>query len=156
MQVRRLGPGDEDFAVRLVKEVQLAEGRPEVADFDYLKPLLTNPGVLIAAALEDDGTPLGFVLGYRLPRMDGRADMLYVHEVEVVAGRRREGIGRAMVEEMLRIGRAEGLLKLFLFTGRDNHPARSLYASAGGEPDEKAVILWWNLDSGSLPQEPPD
>jgi ribosomal protein S18 acetylase RimI-like enzyme len=55
----------------------------------------------------------------------------YLAELYVVPGRRRQGIGRALMEESMRVARAEGADTMELGTGEDDVGARALYESLG-------------------------
>jgi putative acetyltransferase len=66
---------------------------------------------------------------------DEHAEVKSMHTVEAARGR---GIGRAMVDHLLRVARERGFRRVSLETGAMDAfvPARSLYASAGFEPCE--------------------
>ena len=147
MKVKRLRLGDEEIAVSVVNAVRLEEdAQGHMTDTDLMHGFLANECNYLIAAHHDDGTPLGFVLGYRLDRMDRSGDMMYVHEVGVVESRRNQGIGKAIMGEMIRICREERFLKMFLGTDRDNLPANRLYSAMGGVlGDGNAVGYWWRF-----------
>lgn len=58
----------------------------------------------------------------------------YIGNVAVLPALRGRGVGRCLVEAMLRDAAARELAFLTLEVRRSNEPARSLYASAGFEP----------------------
>lgn len=148
MKVRRLRVGDEELAASIVNAVRLEEDvQWQVMDAALMDGFLANESNYLVAAYDDDGTPAGFVLGYRLNRMDSIKNMMYVHEVSVVENRRRQGVGKAIMGEMIRICRAEGFVKMFLGTDKDNLPANRLYSTTGGIPGGgNAVGYWWNFE----------
>jgi ribosomal protein S18 acetylase RimI-like enzyme len=64
----------------------------------------------------------------------------YVAELYVVPGRRRRGLGRALMEAAIGLARGEGADYMDLGTGEDDTVARALYedlgfSSSGGKPD---------------------
>jgi ribosomal protein S18 acetylase RimI-like enzyme len=64
----------------------------------------------------------------------------YLAELYVVPGRRRRGLGRALMEAALDAARAEGATHMDLGTSEDDVAARALYESLGfsnreGRPD---------------------
>nr|WP_238361778.1 GNAT family N-acetyltransferase [Actinopolymorpha pittospori] len=67
----------------------------------------------------------GWCWGYHLPRPDA-SSMLCLHELDVEAAHRRQGIGRDLLRAFIAEGTKLGATKMFLFTGADNAPARSL------------------------------
>ena len=64
----------------------------------------------------------------------------YLAELYVVPERRRQGLGRALMEAAIELARAEGATHMDLGTGEDDVAARALYESLGfsnreGRPD---------------------
>jgi GNAT superfamily N-acetyltransferase len=55
----------------------------------------------------------------------------YVEELYVVPARRREGLGRALLEATMEAARAAGATHIELTTGETDAEARSLYESSG-------------------------
>lgn len=130
--VRRLCAGDETLArdaINLLKPVVERDGKN--VDAAFMREFLATESNYLVVAYEGD-TPLGYALAYRLPRVDRRRDMMYLHDVGVVENRRRQGIGRRMIRECLRLCREEGFVELFVIADADNVPAKGLYESTGG------------------------
>ena len=74
--------------------------------------------------------------------------MMYVHEVGVIHSRRREGIGKRIMQAMIHVCRKEGQLKMFLCTGVHNTSAIKLYTSVGGSPspdDDPPLGFTWEF-----------
>ncbi|WP_428670930.1 ribosomal protein S18-alanine N-acetyltransferase [Reyranella sp.] len=86
--------------------------------------LLASPGVA-GLFLEVEGREDGFVL-WRTA-----ADEAELLTIAVQSGRRRHGLGRALLASVVERARHGGVRNLFLEVGADNAPARSLYAQAG-------------------------
>jgi ribosomal protein S18 acetylase RimI-like enzyme len=55
----------------------------------------------------------------------------YVAELYVVPERRRQGLGRALMEAAIEVARAGGATHMDLGTGEDDVAARALYESLG-------------------------
>jgi len=119
--IRRLRPGDE-AVVRA-----LAEAEPQTA-------LLADDRTTFVVAF-DGAEPVGFAFGYELPRRHGRPTIFFVYELDVDERYRRRGIGRRLMEELLR-GREEA----FVLTDAGNEPAMALYASLGGTRVDS--VMW--------------
>lgn len=146
MIVRRLRPGDEELAASVVNAVKPEEERGgNVADIALMKGFLANESNYLVVAYEDD-IPMGFALGYCLPRVDRYKNMMYLHEVGVAEAHQGKGVGKAIMNETVRICREEGYMEMFLITGKDNPPAVRLYTGTGGVPgDDEPVVFCWDF-----------
>ena len=120
-RIRRLGPGDEDV-IRA-----FAEEEPQTA-------LLADDRVIFVAAFDGE-TPVGFAFGYVLPRRHGRPTIFFVYELDVDEAYRRRGVGRRLMEELLR-----GQDEAFVLTDAANDAAMALYASLGGTRVDS--VMW--------------
>lgn len=129
MEIRRLGPGDEDVLRAL------ATRTPQTA-------LLGDDRCLFLVAFEDGGEPVGFVLAYDLPRRHGDPTTLFVYEVGVDARLRRTGVGRALMRELAALSRARGTNNGFVLTNASNEAAMAFYAALGGTRPNDDDVLW--------------
>ena len=66
---------------------------------------------------------------------------LYIDEVGVAPAFQRRGVGRALVERMLDIGRELGCGEAWVGTEPDNLPARGLYESLREKRDEAETFV---------------
>lgn len=112
--------------------------RSGFADRGAARRFLETEHCWIYAALRKDAI-IGFAYGYALSRLDGKADMLYIHEVGVAEPEQRRGVGSAMLTALLRDAGRSGIGRVFLFADRHNTAANALYRKLGG------VVGW---DSG--------
>jgi GNAT superfamily N-acetyltransferase len=148
--VRRLAPGD----ARVLEE--LAAEAPE---FDLAgrtspeRPLsareaasyLADSGVLHWVA-EEDGRVVGELLCHVLRMPSRHARELLLYSIGVRASDRRRGVGRALVEEMLRWMEEAGVPEVWVLA--DNPGAESFYAACGFEPGgegEQGVLMVLNI-----------
>jgi ribosomal protein S18 acetylase RimI-like enzyme len=81
-------------------------------------------------AAVDEGEAWGFAYGYALDRLH-QTDLL-LYSIDVLEARRREGIGRAMVERLKAVCAERGCGEMWVVTNASNRAAMRLYASAGG------------------------
>jgi ribosomal protein S18 acetylase RimI-like enzyme len=146
MTIRRLGPGDEPVLALLAREAPEFDIAGRIAPEEPLPPgeaaaYLADPAVLHWVA-EEDGRIVGELLCHllRLPSRDGLELLLY--SIGVRASHRRRGVGRALVEEMLRGMRAEGVREVWVLA--DNPGAEEFYAACGfrrGGEHEQGVLM---------------
>ena len=148
MEIRRLGEGDAHAAVRVVQDVKFEEDGIVGVSVEpaHMRTFLSNDcNYLIVASAGDK--PVGFVLGYELPRVDGPRPMMFLYEIGVAKSHRRKGIGLALMEELKSYCAARGCCKMFVPTSTSNEAAMALYRSAGGEggadPDAAAFCWRW-------------
>ncbi|MDH3730416.1 MAG: GNAT family N-acetyltransferase [Acidimicrobiia bacterium] len=135
MNVRRVGPGDEELWVATV--ARLGEKPAEESAL-----FLADPST-VAVSATDEGEPVGWAWGHRLRRPDGRW-MLLLYELDVLPEWQRRGIGKALVDEMKQIAIDTGCTAMWLVTEHDNAPALATYRSSGGTWSETAdrVVAW--------------
>jgi ribosomal protein S18 acetylase RimI-like enzyme len=127
MQIRRLGPGDEDVVRTLATRTPHFE-------------VLEDERTIFLVAFED-GEPIGFVLAHHLPRRHDPSAKLLVYEVGVAEAHRRRGVGKALLAELARIAKERGIRRGWVLTDDDNEAGMALYRSAGGR-DPREVIEW--------------
>ena len=130
MEIRRLGPGDEDVVVRLAEDDE-----PQTA-------LLHDENTIFLVAFDDDGEPMGFVFGYELPRRRGDPSILFVYEVDIDAAYRRRGVASRLLKELAGMARARGIATGFVLTSASNAAAMRLYESVGGVRPADDDVMW--------------
>lgn len=105
---------------------------------------LNNPTNIVHVALDDDKV-VGYVLAYRLNRMDNGKDILIIFHLFVKEDHQRMGIGRTLMQRIIDYANSEPLHYALLITQTNNYKARKLYESLGGynHPDDKEVYFWY-------------
>ena len=137
MDLRVLGPGDEDLLVRAVAMIGEAELTHERAAAHLADPSLVNLVALV------DGEVAGFLYGYVLKRYEARS--FFIYSVDVDERFRRRGIAGAMLAR-LRVMGATRWDEMFVFTNRGNAAAMRLYASAGGVAPPPDDVVMFDFD----------
>jgi aminoglycoside 6'-N-acetyltransferase I len=101
---------------------------------------LADPRHHIVAAMDED-VMIGFAsaVHYILP---DKPRELWINEVGVAPSHQNQGVGKAIMQEMLRLGRELGCKTAWVLTERDNEPANGLYKSVGGKVDTGDTILY--------------
>ncbi len=130
--IRRLRAGDGGELVEVARRFKEHVPTPEAADAFLLDP---RHVVFVEGKLD------GFLLAYVLSRMDGRT-AVFLYELGVAEHARRQGMGRRLVEEAKRIGRAKDAFEMYVLTEPDNEPANRLYAATGAEVEAAAMWVW--------------
>jgi len=147
MEIRRLLQGHEEAAVRVVEDLKFRMDEVVGVSVDpaYMHTFLADDRhyFVVAYASEE---PVGYAFAYRLSRFDGKVPMVFFYEIAVEEHHRRRGIGRALLDELKRLAKADGCGKMFVPTNRSNEAAMALYRSAGGEENAAdATGFWWSL-----------
>jgi len=131
ISIRELGLADEAMVAELLDAV-----RPGWTD--ALAPGATGPRAFVADARSlaiggyVDNEPAGWVWGTHIRRPDGSL-MTYLHELDVVASFRRQGLATLLIEAAVAAARRAGSKRVWLTTEADNEPANALYRMAGAE-----------------------
>jgi ribosomal protein S18 acetylase RimI-like enzyme len=89
----------------------------------------------------DGGQVIGFVSGVHYVHPDKPSEM-WINEVGVAPGHQGQGVGKAMMQELLQHARRLGCREAWVLTDRDNHPAMRLYASTGGEEGPNDHVMF--------------
>ena len=147
---KRHGRGEEDaIAVSVAALAAGAMDHPWSAR--QIREALASPSACLMCHEDDAGELGGFVLGRRVDR-----DVVEVDLVAVAPARRRAGIGRALLEELMAAEREGGITEFRLELAASNAPALGLYSAVGfvvvGRraryyPDgEDALLLTWTAE----------
>ena len=132
--IRRILAGDEKAFTNIAPDVF-----DEPIDLLRLHEYLRQPGHLMVLALEGD-----LVVGQCaavIHRHPDKTTELYVDEVGTASTHRRQGIAKAMMEEMFAWGREHGCVEAWLGTELDNVEANGLYR--GYKPAEDEAIQYY-------------
>jgi len=135
-EIVRLSPDNAELLHRVADDVF-----DEPVRADRLAAYLAEPGHIMLVALSG-----GIVVGQCaavLHRHPDKVTELYIDEVGVTPALQRKGIGRALVERMLAIGRELGCGEAWVGTEPDNLPARGLYESLDLHRDETETFVMY-------------
>jgi ribosomal protein S18 acetylase RimI-like enzyme len=144
MEIRELVAGDADNLVALFAAVLPGSPTALADPLDEPDRFLHDPSTFALGAYVDD-LPVGLAWGMQMRSPSGRLTT-YMHELDVQEGRRRQGIGSALITEAMALGRRRGSTRLWLSTGGHNETAQALYESLGGDRKPLGdVNYWWDL-----------
>jgi len=88
------------------------------------------------------GELAGFVLAYRLPRLDGEAAQLFVYELGVTSQYWHGGIGTSLMGYVRELVDEESLMEAFVLADQRNDAAVRLYPSTGGHVEGAGNVLF--------------
>jgi ribosomal protein S18 acetylase RimI-like enzyme len=124
IDIKALGPGDEAVLQRVAKGVF---DHP-VEDHLVLE-FLSDPRHHLVAAIADN-VVVGFASALTYVHPDKRPQM-WINEVGVAPTHRRQGLAKAILQQLLQIGRRHQCTSAWVLTDRGNTAAMALYASLG-------------------------
>lgn len=133
VEIVRLAPGQEALLQRALTRFR---GLDERADDRFLDDRANAAFVALL-----DGEPIGWAWGHEVLRPNGLTTFV-LHEIEVDEGRRRDGVGRALLDAAAADARARGHVRMWLFHHAGSDVARRIHPGAGGEPGPRAGH-WW-------------
>ena len=111
---------------------RIAEGVfDKPVDPELLDEFLRDPRHHIAVA-DEDSTIVGFVSAVHYVHPD-KPSRLFINEVGVAPRHQGQGIGKALMELMIRHARVIGCSEAWVLTDADNQAANALYRSAGAD-----------------------
>jgi aminoglycoside 3-N-acetyltransferase I len=145
MHIRRLAPTDRDLARAtfvMMAEV-FDEPRRPLPD-DYVDALLARPDFWALAAIDDD-EPLGGITAHVLPMTRSPSRELFVYDVAVREDRQRQGIGRAMLVELVAQAGREGIESVFVAVADEDVHAMDFYRGVGGAA---SPVTLFSFDTG--------
>ena len=112
----------------------------EPVDSKRLAAYLAEPGHYMIVAIAD-----GVVIGQCaavIHRHPDKVTELYIDEVGVAGGFRRQGVARRMLDAMFALGNSLGCGEAWVGTEHDNVPARRLYKSRGAEAEPIVMYVY--------------
>lgn len=98
----------------------------------YLRRLLSSDSFIALAALKS-GEVVGGIAAYELKKFEQERSEIYIYDLAVTAGHRREGIAIALINKLkeLAIGRGAYVIFVQADTGIEDEPAIALYTKLG-------------------------
>jgi GNAT superfamily N-acetyltransferase len=129
MKIRDAEPGDEgawrDLWAQYLAfyEVTLT---PEVTAATWARLMDPASPVKMRLALVD-GVPVGFAIHLHHPSTWVLGEDCYLEDLFLAPAARGQGIGRALIDDLIALARAKGWHRLYWHTDEDNATARKLY-----------------------------
>ena len=131
MRVKRLGARDVAWVFRSADLFDEPPDRQATASY-----LRDRANIFLLAV--EDGRAVGFLRGTALRQVRTRRAQMFLYEIGVLPKYRRRGIGRSLIETLLRYCRRHGFEEVFVLTSPRNRAAVGLYRATGGTTETLA------------------
>jgi aminoglycoside 3-N-acetyltransferase I len=89
----------------------------------------------VALAAVKDGDVVGGLAAYELKKFEQPRSEMYIYDLAVAEGHRRQGIATALIQELQRIAAARGACVIFVQADYGDDPAIALYTKLGIRED---------------------
>jgi len=146
MTVVRFAPGEEGEVLRASP---LFDEPPDpIAVRTYLQD---NRNVFLLAYAGD--TPVGFLRGTELGQLKTERKQMFLYEITVDEKSRRRGVGRELIQWLLRHCRERGFEEVFVLADPANEAAVTLYRSTGAvteTPADRMFVYQLLSEAGRL------
>jgi GNAT superfamily N-acetyltransferase len=136
IEVRMLGPGDEQVLARVADDVF-----DEAIDAEAARAFVADPRHHVAVAI-DGGVVIGFVSGVHYFHPDKPRPEMWINEVGVAPTHQGRGVGKELLRAFLDAARGMGCVAAWVLTDRENAPAMRLYAAGGGVPEPPSTTMF--------------
>ena len=100
----------------------------------YLERLLGSDYFIALAALKNDSV-VGGIAAYELHKFEQERSEIYIYDLAVAAGHRREGIATALIQELKKIAASRGAYVIFVQADIGDAPAIELYTKQGAREE---------------------
>lgn len=99
---------------------------------DYLHRLLGGDTFIALAAIKENEV-IGGIAAYELKKFEQERSEIYIYDLAVAAGHRREGVATALIEKLKQIAAKRGAYVIFVQadTNEEDEPAIALYTKLG-------------------------
>ena len=106
----------------------------------YAREFLADPRHHIVVATSES-IVIGFASAVHYIHPD-KSTELWINEVAVAPAHQGQGIGKAIMNELLQLGRHLGCANAWVLTDRNNEVANRLYKSTGGQVAEGDTVMY--------------
>jgi aminoglycoside 3-N-acetyltransferase I len=146
--IRAIGPDDVALMHQMLRMFGDAFGDAESYTSKpptdgYLSRLLASDHVIALATLKDDAV-VGGLVAYQLDKFEQERREIYLYDLAVLEGHRRQGIATALIHELKRIAASRGAYVIFVQADLGDDPAIALYTKLGARED----VLHFDIATG--------
>jgi len=100
----------------------------------YLRRLLASEHFIAVAASKGDAV-VGGLVAYQLDKFEQERSEIYIYDLAVTEGHRRQGIATALIQELKQIAASRGAYVIFVQADLGDDPAIALYTKLGARED---------------------
>lgn len=145
MEIRRLISGDEELFHQMVATMAAVfEERCDPFDRSFAARLLARPDFWAVAVIEVDSVTAG-VTAYALPMTRADETELFIYDVAVRVDRQRQGVGRALLNELHRLAATAEIRLSFVPAEDEDTHAIDFYRALGGSA---TAVTFFTFDTG--------
>jgi aminoglycoside 3-N-acetyltransferase I len=138
-RIQRLEPDDLPLMRRL--NAMFGEAFDEVETYtanppsdDYLRQLLGSDSFIALTAIKGSEV-VGGIGAYELHKFEQQRSEIYIYDLAVAEGHRREGIATALIRELGKVAADRGAYVMFVQADLGDDPAIALYTKLGSRED---------------------
>ena len=139
MRIRRLS--SDDILILEAMSKMFGEAFDEIETYTaarprraYLENLLGGDSFIALAAMIDEQV-IGGIAAYELRKFEQERSEIYVYDLAVAEGHRREGIATALIEKLKGLAANRGAYVVFVQADVGDEPATALYTKLGERED---------------------
>ena len=122
-----------DLLLNLFTDPEQADG---TATIETLEKLFDSNNTYLLAAVVDHHV-VGYALAYRFPSPYSAGHLSYLYDIEVVPEHRKKGIGKLLINTLLKKLKEDNVKELWLGTAIDNVAGQKLFSTTGGERSDE-------------------
>ena len=109
----------------------------------YLRRLLASDHFTALAAVRNDDV-VGGLAAYELQKFEQERSEIYIYDLAVAKGHRRQGVATRLIETLKTIAAARGAYVIFVQADLGDEPAIALYTKLGVRED----VLHFDIATG--------
>lgn len=147
MLVRRLDPGDGLVWRDAVASLVPNEDRDgELLSLEEAEASLADRRCYLLIASEESQT-VGLLSAFRFPDVECGGCLVYLYDIEVASSRRRQGIGNALVSNLIALCDEDEVDLIWAGTDTSNTAARRTFESTGAKLEGTSYAEYeWDLE----------
>ncbi len=141
----------------LMLDLNADQGDPTdlLTEAHVLRDIIDDPRTIAIVAATDDGTLIGYATAHATYETGHAERGLYVADLYVAPGHRRQGVARALLAAAARRGHAMGARHLWLTAREKNAAAHAFYRRLGARGETVRAFAVVHQDFNNLAAEPP-
>ncbi len=95
----------------------------------YLENFLSNSNHIVLVAKTEEGTIIGGLVAYVLPKFEQQRSEMYIYDLAVSIKHHRQGVATALINRLREIARERGVYVIFVQADQEDDGAIGFYRS---------------------------